>query len=620
MKVAVEGCSHGELDAIYASLLRAEREQGFAVDLLLLCGDFQAIRNHADLHCLAVPPKYRKLGGFHRYYSGEKLAPVLTLVIGGNHEASNYMWELYHGGWLAPNIYYLGAAGAVEVGGLTIAGISGIYKAPDYHKGRFERLPYDASTIRSTYHTRSYDIHRLKLLGSADVVLSHDWPNTIEQHGDTPKLIRKKPFFAEEIRTETLGSPPLWELMRTLEPPYWFSAHLHVKFAALYDHTSQASSQGPTAAAPSIAQPQEPNPEMIAIDLDDGLDEGELEAAPEAATVGESIVDEEPVGAGCQHSTATAAAPDVDLDGCGDAVANEPPATSSGPSKLTRFLALSKCLPQGDFLQYLDIASREDASLSERKTIAAAAQQRAMPTFRYSRRWLAITRALHPELSLGVRQPPLPPIDDPVLLQRIQNEEAWINEHLLAAATTEGEASTEGQDDLAAPREHPLDIHRVQRFVRTAPAPFEPGGLVLSQPSWYTNPQTEAFCNMLGIENKINPRPAHLPPPFVPGGPWPPANLPPPFIPGHGPGPGPMPAVFPGGAPPPTGAELGGMPDATRKRAWDHDQPTSAPSGPVIDDPNALDIGEEDFEVDETADPPPFAIEESAKRWAEGTG
>ena len=30
-----------------------------------------------------------------RYYTGAKTAPVLTLVIGGNHEASNYMWELY---------------------------------------------------------------------------------------------------------------------------------------------------------------------------------------------------------------------------------------------------------------------------------------------------------------------------------------------------------------------------------------------------------------------------------------------------------------------------------------------------------------------------------------------
>lgn len=29
-----------------------------------------------------------------RYYTGEKKAPILTIVIGGNHEASNYFWEL----------------------------------------------------------------------------------------------------------------------------------------------------------------------------------------------------------------------------------------------------------------------------------------------------------------------------------------------------------------------------------------------------------------------------------------------------------------------------------------------------------------------------------------------
>lgn len=71
-----------------------ERVNETRVDVLLLCGDFQAIRNERDLHCLAVPAKYRRLGDFHRYYSGEKEAPILTLVIGGNHEASNYMWEL----------------------------------------------------------------------------------------------------------------------------------------------------------------------------------------------------------------------------------------------------------------------------------------------------------------------------------------------------------------------------------------------------------------------------------------------------------------------------------------------------------------------------------------------
>jgi hypothetical protein len=28
--------------------------------------------------------------------------------------------------------------------------------------------------------------------------------------------------------------------------------------------------------------------------------------------------------------------------------------------------------------------------------------------------------------------------------------------------------------------------------------------------SWYTNPQSEAFCSMLGLENKINPAPPQV--------------------------------------------------------------------------------------------------------------
>jgi predicted phosphodiesterase len=42
MKIAVEGCCHGELDAIYSSLERLEQEKSEKVDLLIICGDFQA--------------------------------------------------------------------------------------------------------------------------------------------------------------------------------------------------------------------------------------------------------------------------------------------------------------------------------------------------------------------------------------------------------------------------------------------------------------------------------------------------------------------------------------------------------------------------------------------------
>jgi lariat debranching enzyme len=65
-QIAVEGCCHGELDAIYNHIAELEKKHKYNVDLLLICGDFQAIRNHQDLQCMAVPQKYRQLGQFHK--------------------------------------------------------------------------------------------------------------------------------------------------------------------------------------------------------------------------------------------------------------------------------------------------------------------------------------------------------------------------------------------------------------------------------------------------------------------------------------------------------------------------------------------------------------------------
>lgn len=87
---------------------------------------------------------------------------MLTIFIGGNHEASNLLQELAYGGWVAPNIYYLGYAGVVSVGGVRIAGISGIYNGHNYAKGHFERPPYSPDTMRSAYHVRNLEVFRLK--------------------------------------------------------------------------------------------------------------------------------------------------------------------------------------------------------------------------------------------------------------------------------------------------------------------------------------------------------------------------------------------------------------------------------------------------------------------------
>jgi len=135
----------------------------------------------------------------------------LTVFVGGNHEASGYLWELYHGGWVAPNIYFLGFAGSVilkkqlpdgSIDSIRISGASGIFKKHDYSAGHYERLPYDNGTIRSIYHVREYDVFRLAQLpvaSSSDIFVSHDWPVGIEQYGNTAQLLRAKPFFQDEV-------------------------------------------------------------------------------------------------------------------------------------------------------------------------------------------------------------------------------------------------------------------------------------------------------------------------------------------------------------------------------------------------------------------------------------
>ena len=237
MKIAVEGCGHGELDKIYAAMKHLEEREGVVIDLLICCGDFQAVRNLDDLECMSVPKKYLELGTFWKYYSGEAVAPYPTIFIGGNHEASNYLWELYYGGWVCPNIYYLGHSGVINFGDLRVGGLSGIFKSHDYRTGHHERPPYRGHEVKTAYHVRKFDADKLKAIREpVDVFLSHDWPRGIAHHGDLPALLRKKKFLADEIRDGSLGSPPAEELMRALRPRYWFSAHLHVKFAALVNH------------------------------------------------------------------------------------------------------------------------------------------------------------------------------------------------------------------------------------------------------------------------------------------------------------------------------------------------------------------------------------------------
>jgi lariat debranching enzyme len=451
ISIAVEGCCHGELDAIYERLLKHGETSGRVVDLLVCCGDFQSIRNIADFHSLAVPQKYRSLGSFFRYYSGEKRAPIPTIFVGGNHEASQALHELYYGGWVAPNIYYLGAAGVVNFNGVRIAGVSGIYKSHDYPMGRFERPPYDRSSLRSVYHVRSLDVYRLKCLSPSrrlDVMLSHDWPQGIEQHGDTAALLRQKPFFRDEVQQNSLGSPPLHELLELMQPKWWFAAHLHVKFKATVQHKTQdtaAASDSVASLVPSqvVGMPASKASPVAAPKTDD---EG-VASHPEESEGKVASHPEEPEG------KATAFLSPESTDPC------------AGPDltdMMTQFLSLDKCLPRRQYLSIVHIP------VEERKSNAA---------LEYDPEWLAILRKTHSLTDTGRRRVRLPTQPETATSEEI----AWICERL-------GQSLVIPENCRQTVPAHVGPTHPIPSYL---PPPFQMMG----------NPQTDQLLDILQLDH-----------------------------------------------------------------------------------------------------------------------
>ncbi|KAL9610111.1 MAG: hypothetical protein Q9167_005157 [Letrouitia subvulpina] len=454
MRIAVEGCGHGTLNNIYASIQKScQINRWNGIDLLIIGGDFQAVRDTYDLNGMSVPPKYRFIGDFHEYYSGKRTAPYLTLFVGGNHEASSHLWELYYGGWVAPNIYYMGAANVLRFGPLRIAGLSGIYSGGDYNKPHHERLPYDSRTVKSIYHVRDLDVRKLlSLRTQVDIGISHDWPKEIVWKGKWQQLFRFKPYFETDARSGRLGSLAAQRVMDRLRPRYWFAAHLHCKYAALVQYDNDPKTDVEPEPPPGTIANEGANGVKNTDEIDIELESDQAQsppATPGNVDVPETLRNELPTSFRRESSDSLPYPVDI-------------------VNKITSFLALDKCLPNRKFLQILNV-----------EPINNSPQPPAIPPYRlhYDKEWLAITRAFssvnpvsHTPQRYGEVQ----------YRRLIEVEEEWVRKHLVEA----------GQ--LAVP----------ENFEHTAPV-YDPRINIQTreQPKEYTNPQTVAFCKMLEIEN-----------------------------------------------------------------------------------------------------------------------
>lgn len=454
---------------------------------------------------MSVPSKYRALGDYHEYYSGARKAPYLTIFIGGNHEAASHLAELYYGGWVAPNIYYMGAANVLRLGPLRIAGLSGIWKGHDYRKTHHERLPFNGGDRKSFYHVREFDVRKLlQIREQVDVGLSHDWPRHIEKFGDVEALYRMRPMWKQESLDGSLGSVAAEYMMDRLRPAYWFSAHMHWQYTAIKqwsrpqpkpvaDQTDEPleTAEAPAEAAAAAAD----DPNEIDLDMDD--EDAEIPAAGTNVNIAEA---EQPKATEEPSTTVS-----DDLRAQLPAAFNKPKPT--GPKGVpgqpvpptitnteTRFLALSKCEPNRKFLHVCDLHPVDPEHLAKYPPSEVAgtpdgSETKPRYTLQYDLEWLAITRAFHPFLTIGDRTATVPPDQGETAYQPlIAKEREWVEENIVA------------QNKLEVPH----------NFVQTAPAltPESKEGKSRMwdlhsniQPPEYTNPQTTAFCELLGVSN-----------------------------------------------------------------------------------------------------------------------
>jgi lariat debranching enzyme len=144
-------------------------------------------------------------------------------------------------------------------------------------------------------------------------------------------------------------------------------------------------------------------------------------------------------------------------------------------NKTTNFLALGKCEAYQEFLQLMEIKPITNSEMTIEGPLGLS----------YDPEWLAIQRVFAPELALGGS-----PNDkvathrgDTYYRDRVIDELAWIAKHVVEAGK------------LAIP----------ENFSLTAPI-YDPELHVgvKEMPREVTNPQTAAYCQLIGIENKFD--------------------------------------------------------------------------------------------------------------------
>jgi hypothetical protein len=221
---AAIGDVHDRFFKMEAHLSGWERKHGRPLDFVLQVGDLQPCRDLADLDTVAMPQKYRTLHDFQHIWRGGTGLPRPTYFIGGNHEPYGWLDRHPQGAEIAPNLHYLGRAGAVTVAGLKVVGLTGIHSElrADAERPPVEEILHRSRKLYTFYNAA--DMERAVGFGPVDVLLLHEWPQGVLGGQPAEKWDR---WLRGTITPEDFGSEEGRLLIDLLKPQYVFCGHMH---------------------------------------------------------------------------------------------------------------------------------------------------------------------------------------------------------------------------------------------------------------------------------------------------------------------------------------------------------------------------------------------------------
>ena len=224
---AAVGDVHGDIYTMLGLLHSWEQKQQKALSFVLQVGDFEPHRHADDLLTMDAPTKYKQLGDFPDFYSGKADFPYPLYFIGGNHEPYGFLDNFPHGREIAPNFNYLGRVNSIEVAGLKIVGVSGIYK-PDLFAGK-SRPTLEEINDRPNKEYIGFiesEIERALNYNCADILLLHDWVSDII----SPEALALFQQRYSNARYEQIGNEYARLLVETLQPQLVLCGHMHFKY------------------------------------------------------------------------------------------------------------------------------------------------------------------------------------------------------------------------------------------------------------------------------------------------------------------------------------------------------------------------------------------------------